>query len=247
MSKSYQGEEVIEFKQTPGKIYCLNPAIERHLPDGKDKKILDVGCGDGFYYTMCSQKGFEYSGLDISEDMIRKAKTQYLQGSFLTGSCFELTKLYEKASFDVVISSMLFPEFESLENFKKALREIKGVLKDGGIFILGTAHPSFDMYMRKFLFNADNVETNFYSYYDSEKLFRVISKTMGVVFEDHHWTFENYVNELINCGFLITGIDECKIIDQAKEETELYEQKIKIPSYVLFKAERVKAEIDLSE
>lgn len=238
MSKNYQGNEVVEYKQTPGKVYCLNPALERHLPEGDGKKILDVGCGDGFYADMCNKKNYEYYGVDLSQDMVDKARSNFPNNNFVQGSCFELSKLFKENSFEVVISSMLFPEFENIELFRKALSEIRMVLNIGGTFLLGTAHPSFDMYLRKYLLKSENVETDFYSYYDSGKTFKVRSKNMGVVFEDHHWTFEDYVNELIKEGFEISQIDECKVIDRAKEieSAEFYEERVKLPSYILFKA-----------
>ena len=93
MTKSYHGNEVIEYKQTPGKAYCLNPAFERNLPSGENKTLLDVGCGDGFYHGMCIKNGFRYSGIDISEDMIYKAQLNIPNGNFKVGSCFDITKI----------------------------------------------------------------------------------------------------------------------------------------------------------
>jgi len=234
MAKVYKKEEVMCFKQTPGKIYCLNPAIERHLPSGHNRRLLDVGCGDGFYYDMCVKKGYVYQGVDISEEMIKKAQINFPQGEFILRSCLELTNLFNKDAFDIVVSSMVFPEFDNLDIFKKALSEIYYVMKNGSTFLLGTSHPAYDMYMRKYLLNLDYVDTEFIGYFDSGKSFSVKGITTGVVYRDQHWTLENYINELINAGFEITTIDECKIIDMAKTEIDSYIERLKLPSYILF-------------
>ena len=236
MPKNYLINDAIEYKQTPGKKFCLNPAFERNLPDGQNKKLLDVGCGDGFYFQMCHLKGYDYTGVDISPEMIDKAQKMNQRDKFLVGSCFKLSEQFQPNSFDVVISSMLFPEFDTIEKFSTTLKQINLVLKDDGLFLLGTAHPAFDMYMRKYFLNQENVETDFQSYFDSSKMFKVHSINMNITFEDHHWTLEDYINGLITSGFKITGIDECKVIDEAKGIDNSYQDRLKVPSYILFKA-----------
>jgi hypothetical protein len=93
--------------------------------------------------------------------------------------------------------------------------------------------------MRKYLLNQENVEIDFYSYFDSGKEFKVKSKTIDVTFIDHHWTLENYLNETVRAGFLIDQIDECKVVDTAKENG-VFEKKIVLPSYILIKATKRK-------
>lgn len=236
MSKVYNDKDSNEFTQTQGKIYCLNPAFNRNLPDGANKSLLDVGCGNGFYSLMSSKKGYVYYGIDLSAKMIDKATTHFPDKNFRVGSCFELNKYYKNDYFDVVISSMLFPEFDNIVEFKEALKSMNSVLKVNGTLLLGAAHPTYDMYMRKYLFSNSQVETDFYSYFESGKLYKVQSKLMDIVFEDHHWTLADYLNELVNANFELKFIDECKPIDEAKAIPEYYSEKIVLPSYIVFVA-----------
>jgi len=40
----------------------------------KSCRVLDVGCGEGFYAIYLASKGFDVMGIDISENAIRLAK-----------------------------------------------------------------------------------------------------------------------------------------------------------------------------
>jgi ubiquinone/menaquinone biosynthesis C-methylase UbiE len=63
-------------------------------------KIIDVGCGTGFYVNLFTKLGFNASGIDISKTAIEKAKDKY------PGSIFEVvdaTKMpYKKNEFDMI-------------------------------------------------------------------------------------------------------------------------------------------------
>ncbi|EKD99617.1 MAG: methyltransferase type 11, partial [uncultured bacterium] len=179
ITKTYTELDAIKYKQSKGKIYCLNPAIERHLPKGAGQNLLDVGCGDGFYSTLANSKDYNYHGIDLSQGMIQKAKQLNPNVNFYTGSCFELDKHFSKGQFDVVISNMLFPEFSSVNEIKKTMEQISNVLKPSGLFILTTSHPAFNRYMRKYFLNDPAVETDFYSYFDSGKSYTVKSRSTG--------------------------------------------------------------------
>ena len=52
-------------------------AMDRLLPDaGKGKRLLDVGCGTGHWSAYFARKGFDVTGVDISEQMIRVAQAK---------------------------------------------------------------------------------------------------------------------------------------------------------------------------
>jgi len=57
-------------------------AIDRLLPDaGKGKALLDVGCGTGHWSAYFARKGFDVTGVDISEQMIEVARAKGICGS----------------------------------------------------------------------------------------------------------------------------------------------------------------------
>jgi ubiquinone/menaquinone biosynthesis C-methylase UbiE len=97
------------------------------------KSVLDLGCGTGSASLILSERGFDVTGIDLSEAMIKIAKSKTKKVKFLVGDMRTL-KLEKK--FDVVVClcdslNYLLKESEIKETFKR----VYGVLKKGGAFI----------------------------------------------------------------------------------------------------------------
>ena len=70
----------LEFKNTYHLAYRDIPAILREHVRGR--KSLDFGCGTGRSTRFLRQLGFEVTGVDIAEDMIRKARELDPSGTY---------------------------------------------------------------------------------------------------------------------------------------------------------------------
>ncbi len=102
----------------------------------KAKRVLDVGSGTGYGdHHLLNQGARSVHGIDASTEAIAYARRTYTDSrlEFLVMDAHELG--YRDKSFDVVVSS------ENLEHLKMPrmnLSEIRRVLKDEGLLILGT-------------------------------------------------------------------------------------------------------------
>ena len=69
--------------------------------------ILDVGCGDGEFYRYLRSVGYKgsYTGIDINEKLIEKAKARFLGVDFLHHDIYE-SKM--ENSFSFVVASGIF-------------------------------------------------------------------------------------------------------------------------------------------
>jgi len=116
--------------------------IARHLSAYKfaqcycrGKKVLDVGCGEGYGSNYLAESASSVLGLDYNQDVINYARQKYKRNNleFRVQRIEELGSLGEK--FDCICS------FQVIEHIKDAgafLDNIKRLLGPGGIFICST-------------------------------------------------------------------------------------------------------------
>lgn len=103
--------------------------LEKYLPKNKKLKILDVGCGPGAALLYLSRFG-DVIGVDLSDEALKYAKKR---GKVIKADISSLP--FENESFDLVTClDVLYHQW--VKDNKKALLEIKRVLKPGGIFFL---------------------------------------------------------------------------------------------------------------
>ncbi len=133
----------------------LYKMIVRKAGEINDKKILDIGCGDGVLTHMLASCGSEVTGLDSSEEAISFArdKTRGERGLvFQVGDAYKLP--FDDGKFDIVVSSELI---EHLQNPTIFLKEISRVWNGNGPLIISTPikltkTPSDHNHVREYFF-----------------------------------------------------------------------------------------------
>lgn len=98
---------------------------------GKANRVLDVGAGTGFLSLMLAEMGYEVVGVDVSKNMIDRAKGKAekkgLKIDFRVDDAENLS--FEDNSFDAVVNRAVL---WTLPDPEKAVREWKRVLKPDG-------------------------------------------------------------------------------------------------------------------
>ena len=81
--------------------------ILANIDDLDGKSVLDVGCGFGdlLAYLMDAGKRIEYTGIDISPDMVSEAQSRYPSARF---ECLDLSQQKVEGQFDYVVESGVF-------------------------------------------------------------------------------------------------------------------------------------------
>lgn len=108
--------------------------IEKQIPAGRRLKILDVGCGAGFFSILLAKEGHEVFGIDLTPEMIENAIQ--LAEEENADCCFQVmdaeNPMFADETFDVVISRNLT---WTLPNAEHAYGEWVRVLKTGGVLL----------------------------------------------------------------------------------------------------------------
>jgi SAM-dependent methyltransferase len=110
-------------------------AVGRILGDGPGR-LLDVGCGTGARTAGLAGLGWDVTGVDVSEDMLRRARERGL--AVVQADAADLP--FEDASFDAVISLWTHTD---VADFAAVVREVGRVLRASGPFVYAGGHPCF--------------------------------------------------------------------------------------------------------
>lgn len=98
-------------------------------------RLLDIGCGHGFFLQMAREKGWKGSGIDISESAVSYAKSKGMDVSSTT----LFKKAYDDEEFDAVT---MFYVLEHLLEPVKYLQEVHRILKPKGLLLVRVPHTT---------------------------------------------------------------------------------------------------------
>ncbi len=112
--------------------------LGRYKPGGK---MLDLGCAVGVFLAMAERRGWDVTGVDVSEYAVSQARKR-CRGQVLVGELSSLS--FPDASFDVIT---LWDVLEHFASPSETLREIHRILKDDGIVLMDT--PNENALIRK--------------------------------------------------------------------------------------------------
>jgi len=157
--------------------------IEREIGFNKSLKILDVGCGTGRHSIELSKRGYNITGIDLSDSQLararEKAEKQNLTINFLKHDARKLPFINE---YDAVIMLCegAFSLMETDEMNYEILKNATTALKKHGKFIFTTLNGLFPLYHSVEKFCASNSEGGNATYK---------SKTFDLMtFRDHNIT-----------------------------------------------------------
>jgi len=85
-------DEYSKSHEKPDKKYSMLPTILKIMDLDKGLRVIDVGCGDGFFSKEISKKSKKVIGIDNSEQQIKKAKINSSRNiSFIVGDMLEFS------------------------------------------------------------------------------------------------------------------------------------------------------------
>ena len=109
--------------------------LKKYLPEKKNLRILDVGCGTGFFTILLAKEGHQVTGIDLTPDMITHAKE--LAEEEKADCRFMVMDAeapdFPDEEFDVIVSRNLT---WTLPDAEHAYQEWFRVLKPGGHLVI---------------------------------------------------------------------------------------------------------------
>lgn len=109
--------------------------LSAYLKPSIDSKILDIACGRGRHANYLNKKGYDVTGIDLSEQSIKYA--QQFEQKHLHFFVHDMRKLFYINYFDLSLNLFTsFGYFETEKDHVNALKSFrKGLKKDGTLII----------------------------------------------------------------------------------------------------------------
>lgn len=117
-------------------VKTFNLRLKQIAPYKSSGKVLDIGCGPGYFLTAAQKLGYDVHGLDPSDYIVTQARKTW--GDRVQLGLIESAN-YQPESFDLVVA---FDTFEHIYDPKKFLAAIHRVLKPGGVLAITTPDPT---------------------------------------------------------------------------------------------------------
>ena len=181
------------------------PALRALLPDLRRRKVLDLGCGFGWFCRWAREQGASnVVGVDVSEKMLARAGAASADPAITyTRADMEQLELPPK-TFDVVYSALAL---HYVENLSALLSQSYRSLAPGGILVFSVEHPIFTAPSQpRWSLDAAGRKTWPVDRYLDEGPRSTDWLAKGVI--KQHRTLGTYINMLIGIGFAISHVEE---------------------------------------
>ncbi len=132
------------FAPNTGQAYNLakyyEPFLDHALPQAG--RLLEIGCGTGFYTAWLAKRGFDVVGIDLSSNMIEEARRRCPdEVKLFVGNCEDPGAVLDSrgiaGGFDAIVGVNTFSYYP---NKKDALRGYRELLRPGGRLVLLDIH-----------------------------------------------------------------------------------------------------------
>jgi SAM-dependent methyltransferase len=210
------------------KRHLLNPTVLRMLGDVAGQRILDAGCGQGYFSRMLAARGGDVVGVEPAltlYDYCVAKERENPQGVayYRADLCQTLDVDWQ---FDLVVANMVFM---TIPDWRTAMRHCIEALRPGGLFVFSLTHPCFEQARESWLQAGHVAVREYASTYE----------IAGSYAPDFHRPLGDYLTEVSSLGCRIAQVVEPALaphlVAEGPEGADVY---IHVPPFVIIEAAR---------
>lgn len=210
------------------KRHLVNPALLRLLGEVRGRRVLDAGCGTGYFTRMLAERGAHVIGVEPAEAMVAFARAKEAElGQGITYVQADLTLLPDLGGpFDSVVCSMVLM---AVPDWKPAMRACVECLRPGGLFVFALVHPAFEQLWSTW---RDHGDYRVRRYLEEYEIF-------GPDASDFHRPLSAYLNELASLGCRLREVVEPGLDPEVAEKSSTpgIESYVHLPNFLIVSAE----------
>jgi 2-polyprenyl-3-methyl-5-hydroxy-6-metoxy-1,4-benzoquinol methylase len=218
------------------KRHLLNPVVLRMLGDIRGRRVLDAGCGTGYFSRILAERGAHVVGVEPTDAMYAFARERedesgqgiaYVQADLAhPGAEHEAT--LGAGSFDAVVCNMVLM---AIPDWQPAMRTCVRALRPGGLFVFSIVHPAFEQLSSSWRAHGEYRTHRYLEEYT----------IVGPAAADFHRPLSAYLNELAALGCRLRELAEpgldpavAALESPAHPGIEAYEH---LPNFLIVSAE----------
>jgi SAM-dependent methyltransferase len=219
------------------KRHLVNPVLLRMLGDLAGRRVLDAGCGNGYFSRICARAGARVTGVEpaaalyefaVSSEREHPLGIRYVQA--------DLGRLPGEGDadlggpFDAVLASMVLP---AVPDWTGAMRACVRQLRPGGRFVFSVNHPCFEQLASTWRQHGEYRVSEYLDDYEISLRYAT----------DFHRPVSAYLNEVIGLGCRIAQVAEPALgPEAAATDADNYPGQVhpytRLPNFLIVAADR---------
>jgi 2-polyprenyl-3-methyl-5-hydroxy-6-metoxy-1,4-benzoquinol methylase len=212
------------------KRHLVNPVLLGLLGDVRGRRVLDAGCGNGYFSRMLAERGAQVVGVEPTDAMTafaREKEADLEQG--VTYVQADLTLLPDLGGpFDAVVCSMVLM---GIPDWRPAMRACVEALRPGGLFVFALVHPAFERLLGTWREHGEYRVRRYLTEYE----------IVGSDASDFHRPISAYLNELASLGCRLREVVEpgldAAVAVEGESITPGIDGYVHLPNFLIVSAE----------
>ena len=200
------------------------------LGDVSNKRVIDIGCGEGRFTRLLAELGADVTGIDLTQPMLDRARRLSGPNETYRLSDAETLDGIESESQDLAVSYIVLVD---LDDYRASIRAAHRVLRPGGAFIVCSIHPMrmatpqgwINQGGRKLFYPLDNYAQ------EGPREFT----WWGKPFLNMHRTLSSHITAFLDAGFVLDALQEPTPSPAQLARNPHFDDEFRAPNFIIYR------------